>query len=329
MIPDGGNLHADRVDGRFGLRCTAIASTCRRRNDPQTPARAAPKPRALGPGERPTSSREASTGATREDPLRACARGMMRPPLSTATGTRHRTATPRAETARSGSDDERRFHRRTRASRRVAPSLQSAPAERKDTMPRQSTMNRATKKKREGKAPSTQAGEFVREEIEHVREGKHGARNTKQAIAIGLSKARRAGVKLPAPKKSSSSGRTRAKAKQDLAAGRTGTTKRKSPTRSRATSRALSREGRSAASPRALSNQARSAASKRKRASTSHGRSATKSRAGTRTGSGSGAGTRTGGLRGVNTRRVARKTTRKSPARTTTKRRSTRAKSRP
>src|SRR6478752_3935351 len=66
-------------------------------------------------------------------------------------------------------------------------------------MPEKATIERARKAKREGKAPSTQAGEFVREEIDHVREGKHGARSTKQAIAIGLSKARRAGVKLPPP----------------------------------------------------------------------------------------------------------------------------------
>ena len=70
-------------------------------------------------------------------------------------------------------------------------------------MPEKETLERAEQDKREGKAPSTQAGEFVHEEIEHVREGKHGARSTKQAIAIGLSKARRAGVKLPPPKKAS------------------------------------------------------------------------------------------------------------------------------
>ena len=69
-------------------------------------------------------------------------------------------------------------------------------------MPEQETLRRARRDKREGKAPSTQAGEFVREEIHHIREGKHGARSTKQAVAIGLSKARRAGVKLPPPPKS-------------------------------------------------------------------------------------------------------------------------------
>ena len=74
-------------------------------------------------------------------------------------------------------------------------------------MPEKKTIERAHKAKRQGKAPTTQAGEFVREEIEHVREGKHGARSTKQAIAIGLSKARRAGVDLPPPRKGKKSTR--------------------------------------------------------------------------------------------------------------------------
>jgi len=68
-------------------------------------------------------------------------------------------------------------------------------------MPEKTTLRRAQRDKRQRKAPSTQAGEFVREEIEHVRRGKHGVRSTKQAIAIGLSKARRAGVKLPPPRR--------------------------------------------------------------------------------------------------------------------------------
>jgi len=75
-------------------------------------------------------------------------------------------------------------------------------------MPDEATIQRAEKDRREGKSPSTQAGEFVREEMKHIRKGKHGARSTKQAIAIGLSKARRAGVKLPAPKRGTSA-RTR------------------------------------------------------------------------------------------------------------------------
>src|SRR4051812_3302895 len=103
-------------------------------------------------------------------------------------------------------------------------------------MPEKKTIERARKDAREGKAPSTQAGEFVREEMDHIREGKHGARSTKQAIAIGLSKARRAGVKLGAPKKASAS--TRKKAAQDTAAGKSGAKKTVSRARSKATSAA-------------------------------------------------------------------------------------------
>ena len=133
-------------------------------------------------------------------------------------------------------------------------------------MPEKETRERAEEDKRGGKAPSTQAGEFVREEIEHVREGKHGARSTKQAIAIGLSKARRAGVKLKPPTKGSK--KTKKQAARDLKKGKKKGTK-KSTKRSRATSGALKREGRSAASKRALSRQARSAAKKRSAASRS------------------------------------------------------------
>jgi hypothetical protein len=126
-------------------------------------------------------------------------------------------------------------------------------------MPEEETIERAREDEREGKSPSTQAGEFVREEMEHIREGEHGARSTKQAIAIGLSKARRAGVKLPPPKRGKASSRTRRQAKRDLAKGRGGSRK-PSRARSRATKRALRREGRQAASHRALSRQARAAA---------------------------------------------------------------------
>ncbi len=128
-------------------------------------------------------------------------------------------------------------------------------------MPEKRTIERAGKAKREGKRPTTQAGEFVREEMEHIREGKHGARSTKQAIAIGLSKARRAGVKLSPPRKGQASVRTRKQAQRDLARGRSG--RKASPARSAARKRALKREGRSAASRSALSRQARSAARKR------------------------------------------------------------------
>jgi hypothetical protein len=86
-------------------------------------------------------------------------------------------------------------------------------------MPDKRTIERAKKDKRQGKAASTQAGEFVREEMEHVREGKHGAKSQKQAIAIGLSKARRAGVKLPPPRRGRTSAATRKKAARDYRKG--------------------------------------------------------------------------------------------------------------
>jgi len=131
-------------------------------------------------------------------------------------------------------------------------------------MPEQRTIERARRDKRAGKAPSTQAGEFVREEMEHIREGKHGARSSKQAIAIGLSKARRAGVDLKPPKKGATSERTRKSAARAYARGHGAPARAKSSTkRSRATSQALKREGHSAASRSALSKQARSAASRR------------------------------------------------------------------
>jgi hypothetical protein len=130
-------------------------------------------------------------------------------------------------------------------------------------MPDKETIERAEEDAREGKSPSTQAGEFVREEMHHIREGKHGARSTKQAIAIGLSKARRAGVKLNAPKPGTSSPQVRRKAEQDLAKGEAGTEARPSRTRSRATTQALKKEDRSAATKKSLSRQARAAASAR------------------------------------------------------------------
>jgi len=128
-------------------------------------------------------------------------------------------------------------------------------------MPEKKTMERAAKDKREGKSASTQAGEFVHEEIEHIREGKHGARSAKQAIAIGLSKARRAGVKVPPPKAGKTSEETRKKAASDSKAGEAH--KPASKTRSRATTKALKREGTAAASKTALSRQAHAAAKKR------------------------------------------------------------------
>ncbi|MGH8626702.1 MAG: DUF6496 domain-containing protein [Gammaproteobacteria bacterium] len=129
-------------------------------------------------------------------------------------------------------------------------------------MPEKKTIERAKQAKRQGKAPTTQAGEFVREEMHHIREGKHGARSTKQAIAIGLSKARRAGVDLPPPKKGETSEKTRRSAERAHEAGHKGKSQ-PSRTRSQATEKALKREGRTAASSSALSEQAYSAAIKR------------------------------------------------------------------
>ena len=131
-------------------------------------------------------------------------------------------------------------------------------------MPEKLTIERARNDKRAGKAASTQAGEFVREEMDHIREGKHGARSTKQAIAIGLSKARRAGVELKPPKKGTTSEKTRKSAGRDYARGHGAASRRPaSARRKRASSSALKREGRSAASRKQLSEQTRSAARRR------------------------------------------------------------------
>src|SRR6184192_367776 len=134
-------------------------------------------------------------------------------------------------------------------------------------MPSKKTLKRARQAARKGKRPTTQAGEFVREEMEHIRHGKHGARSTKQAIAIGLQKARRPGVKLPPPAKGTTSERTRESAVHAIEEGRAH--KKPSPRRSRATREALKHEGHSAASPKALSRQASSAARRRSAASRS------------------------------------------------------------
>ena len=122
-----------------------------------------------------------------------------------------------------------------------------------DLMPEKETMKRARKDKRQGKAPSTQAGEFVREEMHHVREGKHGARSPQQAIAIGLSKARRAGVALPPPRRGNAA--SRAKAERDEERGQSAPHRKPSRTRSRATTRALKKEPRSSASRKSLARQ--------------------------------------------------------------------------
>jgi Family of unknown function (DUF6496) len=125
------------------------------------------------------------------------------------------------------------------------------------------TIEQAREAEREGKSPSTQAGEFVREEMHHIREGKHGARSTKQAIAIGLSKARRAGVKLKPPKKDRVSSKTRKSAERDYQKGQSRQRRKPSGKRSRATMRALKREGRAAASSKSLSRQARTSSRRR------------------------------------------------------------------
>jgi hypothetical protein len=130
-------------------------------------------------------------------------------------------------------------------------------------MPEKKTLERAHEDAREGKSPSTQAGEFVREEMHHIREGKHGAASPQQAIAIGLSKARRAGVKLQPPRRGKASASTTEKAERDYRKGQSHSRRKPSKTRSRATSGALKKEGRTAASHRSLSQQARSSARKR------------------------------------------------------------------
>ena len=132
-------------------------------------------------------------------------------------------------------------------------------------MPEKRTIERARRDAREGKAPTTQAGEFVREEIDHIRHGKHGARSAKQAIAIGLSKARRAGVRLAPPKKGKASKPVRERARRDLQRGKR--PHRVSAKRSAGVKAALRREGHAAASPRALAYQARTSRRRTKKKS--------------------------------------------------------------
>ena len=132
-------------------------------------------------------------------------------------------------------------------------------------MPWKTTVRKAKEDLREGKSPTTAAGEFVKEEMEHIRRGKHGARSPKQAIAIGLSKARRSGVPLPPPGKGQAKPSTRRSAQRASEVGQgKRSPRRPSPKRSRAVTDALKREGRSAASHAALSRQARSAARRRR-----------------------------------------------------------------
>lgn len=135
-------------------------------------------------------------------------------------------------------------------------------------MPERKTVERARADKRHGKAASTQAGNFVKEEMDHIREGKHGAKNTKQAIAIGLSKARRSGVAVKPPAEGKASASTRKKAEHDVKAGskkssHASASKESTAKRSKTTTRTLKKEGHAAASKSSLSKQAHSAASKR------------------------------------------------------------------
>jgi hypothetical protein len=136
-------------------------------------------------------------------------------------------------------------------------------------MPDKETLERAREDAREGKSTSTQAGEFVREEIDHIREGKHGAASAQQAIAIGLSKARRAGVKLPPPKAGTASTQVREKAERDYEKGQSSSRRKTSAKRSRAVERALKKKGHAAASHAALSRQAKQTAAKRSSSSRS------------------------------------------------------------
>jgi hypothetical protein len=132
-------------------------------------------------------------------------------------------------------------------------------------MPEKETVDAAKRDLKEGKSPSTAAGEFVREEIEHVREGKHGARSAKQAIAIGLSKARRAGIPLGEPDPKTTSAETRRKAAQDTKRGEENpvTSEEGSTKRGRARLKAMKREPKNSVSRAALSRQAKSTARKR------------------------------------------------------------------
>ena len=136
-------------------------------------------------------------------------------------------------------------------------------------MPEKETMARAKEDLREGKSPSTAAGEFVREEIEHVREGKHGARSPQQAIAIGLSKARRAGIPLKPPKPGKTSEETRHRAEKDFEKGKTDpkTDPEGMSARGRSRLNTMQRESKSSASHQELSKHAKQVAGRRRRSS--------------------------------------------------------------
>jgi hypothetical protein len=134
-------------------------------------------------------------------------------------------------------------------------------------MPHKRTIEKAKRDRREGKSPSTQAGEFIKEEMDKIRSGRHGARSPRQAVAIGLSEARRAGVPLRPPKKSQASARTRKSATYAYEVGQGKRKTRRRPRVSRAVSHVLKRESRSSASHAALSRQSKRAAGRRSSAS--------------------------------------------------------------
>jgi hypothetical protein len=134
------------------------------------------------------------------------------------------------------------------------------------TMLQKKTIEKARQARRQGKAPTTQASEFVREEIDEIRQGKHGARSPQQAIAIGLSKARRAGIDLPPPKKGKAKARTRKSAEYAYEAGQGKRKTRRQPRVSRAVSHVLEKEPRGTVSHKALSGQAHRAATHRTKA---------------------------------------------------------------
>jgi hypothetical protein len=133
-------------------------------------------------------------------------------------------------------------------------------------MPDKQTVEKAKRDLKEGKSPSTAAGEFVHEEIEHIRQGKHGARSPQQAIAIGLSKARKAGIPLKPPASGKTSNETKEKAERDYKKGQTSPRQDEegSTSRGRARLKAMKKEPKNSASHSALSRHAKSAAKRRK-----------------------------------------------------------------
>jgi hypothetical protein len=182
-------------------------------------------------------------------------------------------------------------------------------------MPEKKTIERAQRDLKQGKSASTAAGEFVHEEIDHIRQGKHGARSTKQAIAIGLSKARRAGVPLATPKSGQTSESTRRSAQRDTEIGQGTRKPRPSAKRSRAMRERLKREPRAAASKAALSEQAKDAAARRRRTKKAPGVAAARLST----------ATKRSPTRSTTKRSPTRAATKRSPTRATTKRSPTRA----